>query len=85
MLINAPGSPKQKGIVTYAVSTNRQKPLAGTVNAAVFNTFRRTKSQILYWGVPILFAYSALEWADRRNHFLNSKAGRMHDAETEKE
>ena len=56
----------QKGIVTYAVAANRLNPLAGVMQSAIFNTFRRTRGQILYWGVPLLIAYSAMEWATER-------------------
>ena len=61
-----PGSPKQKGIVTYGVSANRLRPLAGAFQAAVFNTFRRSRNQVLYWGIPAIIAYSAMEWAKDR-------------------
>lgn len=57
------GSLPQKGIVHYGLAQNRQNPLAGTLNAAIFNTFRRTRGQILYWGVPLLIAYEAMQWA----------------------
>ncbi|CAK4032464.1 Cytochrome b-c1 complex subunit 8 [Lecanosticta acicola] len=70
------GSMPQKGIIHYGISQNRQNPLAGTASAAVFNTFRRTRNQILYWGIPLLVAYQAMEWAIERNEYLNSKAGR---------
>jgi hypothetical protein len=61
-ILNA-GSLPQKGIVHYGLAQNRQNPLAGTLNAAIFNTFRRTRGQILYWGVPLLIAYEAMQWA----------------------
>ncbi|GAB7322315.1 hypothetical protein MBLNU13_g03291t1 [Cladosporium sp. NU13] len=70
------GSLPQKGIVHYGLAQNRQNPLAGTLNAAIFNTFRRTRSQILYWGVPLLIAYEAMQWAIEKNEFVNSKEGR---------
>lgn len=57
------GSLPQKGIVHYGLAQNRQNPLAGTLNAAIFNTFRRTRGQILYWGVPLLIAYETMQWA----------------------
>ena len=60
------GSPTQKGIVTYALSANRQNPLAGTLHAAIFNTFRRTRQQIFFWAPPLLIAYSAMSWAAER-------------------
>lgn len=60
------GSMPQKGIVSYTMSINRQNPLAGTLNAAIFNTFRRTRHQILYWAVPMLIAYETFNWAQER-------------------
>ncbi|TKA22560.1 hypothetical protein B0A50_08130 [Salinomyces thailandicus] len=77
------GSMPQKGIVTYGLAQNRQNPLAGTFNAAVFNTFRRTRHQILYWAVPMLIAYEGMQWAIERNEYLNSKQGRAEFADEE--
>ena len=57
------GSLPQKGIVHYGLAQNRQNPLAGTLNAAIFNTFRRTRGQILYSAVPMLIGYEAMQWA----------------------
>lgn len=57
------GSQPQKGVVTYSLSANRQRPLAGTFNAAIFNTFRRTRHQILYWLPAMLIGYTAMQWA----------------------
>ncbi|KAL1297219.1 hypothetical protein AAFC00_004785 [Neodothiora populina] len=76
-------SPTQKGLITYAVSPNRQRPLAGNAHAAVFNVFRRTKGQILYWGIPILLGYEIMNWATERNEYLNSKEGRALYADEE--
>ncbi|KAK6427152.1 Cytochrome b-c1 complex subunit 8, mitochondrial [Oleoguttula sp. CCFEE 5521] len=70
------GSLPQKGITSYALAPNRQNPMAGAMNAAVFNTFRRTRHQILYWGLPLLIGYETMQWAIERNEFLNSKEGR---------
>ena len=56
----------QKGIIYYGLSNNRLSPMAGSANAAIFNTFRRTRNQILYWGVPLLLAYEAMQWAIER-------------------
>lgn len=60
------GSPPQKGITTYGLAQNRQNPLAGMANAAVFNTWRRTRGQILYWGLPLVLAYQCMTWATER-------------------
>ncbi|KAF1994360.1 hypothetical protein P154DRAFT_581924 [Amniculicola lignicola CBS 123094] len=70
------GSPAQKGVTVYAMSPNRQNPLAGTLNNAIFNTFRRTRNQILYVAPPLILGYMAMEWAIERNEYLNSKPGR---------
>lgn len=56
----------QKGIVHYGLAQNRQNPLAGTSRAAVFNTFRRTRNQIMYWSIPLIIGYELLEWATER-------------------
>ena len=56
----------QRDIVTYGIAQNRLNPLAGVWSSAVFNTFRRTRGQILYWGVPLLVGYSAMQWAIER-------------------
>ncbi|ORY19502.1 cytochrome b-c1 complex subunit 8 [Clohesyomyces aquaticus] len=69
------GSPPQKGVAVYSMSPNRQNPLAGTMNNAVFNTTRRTRGQILYILPPIIAGYAIMNWAMERNEYLNSKAG----------
>jgi len=60
------GSPPQRGIVHYGVSQNRLNPFAGSTNAAIFNTFRRTRNQIIYWAVPLLVGYEIMQWAIER-------------------
>lgn len=50
----------------YAISPNRQRALAGVLHAAIFNTWRRTKGQFLYWAVPMYLGYSAMKWATNR-------------------
>ena len=74
---------KQKGIITYGISSNRQNPLAGVFHDAIFNTFRRVSSQILYIAPPFIGAYLILDWATHRNEYLNSKAGRAEFADSE--
>ncbi|KAK3636682.1 Cytochrome b-c1 complex subunit 8, mitochondrial [Elasticomyces elasticus] len=76
-----PKSQPQRGIVSYTISPNRQNPLAGALRAAVFNTFRRSRGQVLYWTIPLLMAGQAMEWANRRSTYLNSKAGRAEFAD----
>lgn len=63
---DAIGGAKQKGIVDYGLSANRQNPFAGAAHDAIFNTFRRTKSQIFYWLPPMLAGYYLLSWATER-------------------
>ena len=60
------GSQTQKGITTYSLSANRQKPLAGALNAAIFNSWRRFRGQALYVIPPFVAAYLLLEWADKK-------------------
>jgi len=71
------GSQPQKGITSYSISANRQRPLAGTLNAAVFNSWRRFKAQVLYVVPPMLIFYTTYQWAVKQNEYLNSKEGRM--------
>jgi len=73
------GSQPQKGLVTYALSPNRQNPMAGALKNAVFNTYRRTYHQILYWLPPLVSAYAVMQWAIERNEYLNSKPGRLEE------
>ncbi|RDW82010.1 ubiquinol-cytochrome c reductase complex ubiquinone-binding protein [Coleophoma cylindrospora] len=77
------GSPVQKGVASYALSANSQRPLAGTLNAAIFNTWRRFSHQVLYFAPPLIAAYVAMEWAIERNEYLNSKPGRLEFADEE--
>ncbi|MCJ1329194.1 hypothetical protein MMC10_005872 [Thelotrema lepadinum] len=70
------GSQPQKGIIHYGVSQNRLKPLGGALHAAFFNTWRRSRAQVLYVVPPFALAYAAMSWAIERNEYLNSKAGR---------
>jgi ubiquinol-cytochrome c reductase subunit 8 len=60
------GSQPQKGVTSYALSANRQGPLKGTLNAAIFNTWRRFSAQVLYVAPPLIAAYAALSWAIER-------------------
>ncbi|KAL9026341.1 MAG: hypothetical protein Q9196_004976, partial [Gyalolechia fulgens] len=56
-------SQEQRGIITYALSANRQRPLAGTARAAIFNTYRRSRAQFLYVVPPFALAYLLMNWA----------------------
>ncbi|KAH8687723.1 cytochrome b-c1 complex subunit 8 [Tricladium varicosporioides] len=77
------GSQTQKGVLSFSLSANRQRPLAGTLNAAIFNTWRRFSHQVLYFAPPLLIGYFAMGWAIERNEYLNSKAGRLEFGEDE--
>ncbi|OTA95599.1 hypothetical protein M434DRAFT_9657 [Hypoxylon sp. CO27-5] len=71
-----------RGITIYGISANQQNVLAGAGHDAVFNTWRRFRKQVLYWAPPLIIAYYAMDWANKRNEYLNSKAGRAesHDS-----
>lgn len=56
----------ERGIITYSLSSNRQNVLAGAAHAAVFNTWRRFAGQVLFWVPPLVAAYYAMEWANKR-------------------
>jgi len=69
--------PKAKGLITYTMSANMQRPLAGALHNAIFNTWRRTMGQVLYVVPPFVVAYFLVDWANERNKYLNSKEGRL--------
>ncbi|ORY06153.1 cytochrome b-c1 complex subunit 8 [Clohesyomyces aquaticus] len=69
------GGQPGRGTVTYTVSPNRQRPMAGVISKGPWNVFRRTKNQILYVLPPFVGGYFLMEWAIERNEYLNSKAG----------
>lgn len=65
--IHNPGAAiKERGIITYSLSSNRQNLFNGAGRAAVFNTARRTRAQILYWLPPLLAAAWAMDWGNKR-------------------
>ncbi|KAM5460192.1 Cytochrome b-c1 complex subunit 8, mitochondrial [Microsporum ferrugineum] len=66
-----------KGITTYSLSQNRQRPTAGMLYNAFFNTYRRSKAQILYVLPPFIAAYALMDWATKKNEYLMSKPGRL--------
>jgi ubiquinol-cytochrome c reductase subunit 8 len=63
------GSPTQKNVITYSMSANRLNPMSGIIHSAIFNTFRRTRNQFLYWVPPLLIAYLTMDWAVERYVF----------------
>ncbi|EPS44855.1 hypothetical protein H072_1192 [Dactylellina haptotyla CBS 200.50] len=69
------GLSRQRGIVQYTLAANRQVPTANLVKSAIFNGFRRFRGQVLYITPPFVGIYLLMEWANKRNEFLNSKAG----------
>jgi len=60
------GGSKQKGIISYGISSNRQNPIAGVFHDAVFNTWRRFSAQVLYIAPPFIGAYMIMDWATKR-------------------
>ncbi|KAK7551606.1 ubiquinol-cytochrome c reductase complex subunit [Phyllosticta citricarpa] len=66
----------QSGIVAYGLASNRQRALGGALHNACFNTWRRSKAQVLYWVPSFVGGYWLLNWAIERNKYLNSKEGR---------
>jgi ubiquinol-cytochrome c reductase subunit 8 len=60
-----PGLPKHKYIAIYTLCANRQRPLAGAMHNAVFNTARRVRGQILYVAPPFVVAYLVLSWMEK--------------------
>ncbi|QSZ33332.1 hypothetical protein DSL72_002920 [Monilinia vaccinii-corymbosi] len=66
LIVGYTGSQPQKGVASYALSANRQRPLAGALNAAIFNTWRRFRGQVLYVAPPFIIAYTAMQWAIER-------------------
>lgn len=67
LFLNLIGCPTpHKGVITYTLSPNRQRPLAGAAYNAVFNTWRRFRGQVLYVAPPFIFAYAAMNWAVER-------------------
>ena len=59
--------PEQKGIITFVLGANRQRPLAGVLHNAFFNTGRRCRGQMLYVVPPFLGAYLLLDWAEKKS------------------
>ncbi|MBE3050456.1 hypothetical protein IMZ48_49775 [Candidatus Bathyarchaeota archaeon] len=60
------GGKAQKGIITFQVAPNRQNPLAGAANDAVFNTWRRFYGSFFYVAVPAVTGYLIMDWASKR-------------------
>jgi ubiquinol-cytochrome c reductase subunit 8 len=57
----------QRGVTTYSISANRQRPLAGAFHSAIFNTWRRFRQQVLFVAPPFIAAYAIMNWAIERS------------------
>ncbi|OJD22173.1 hypothetical protein ACJ73_06483 [Blastomyces percursus] len=64
------GCPTPQKISTYSLSPNRQRPFAGALYNAIFNTWRRTRNQALYVIPPFVAAYAIINWAQERFVFF---------------
>lgn len=53
------------GLITYSLSPNQQRPLAGVFHRAIFNTGRRVSSQLVY-SAPFILAYLLVDWAEEK-------------------
>lgn len=60
------GGLPQKGIASYTLAGNQQKPTAGIVHAAIFNSWRRFKGNVLYVVPPFVAYYFIMDWAEKR-------------------
>ncbi|ODV88717.1 hypothetical protein CANCADRAFT_127883 [Tortispora caseinolytica NRRL Y-17796] len=65
-----------RGVTTYSVSGYAQRPFAGALHSAIFNTFRRVSAKFLLVTVPVgVYLYTFYK-AHKFNDFLYTKAGR---------
>ncbi|KAH9211908.1 cytochrome b-c1 complex subunit 8 [Leptodontidium sp. 2 PMI_412] len=76
-VLGSPGNSETEWHHNLRTQCNRQRPLVGALRDSVFNTTRRTMGQILYVAPPLVIAYFLLDWAEKKNLWLNSKEGRM--------
>ncbi|KAL1592473.1 Cytochrome b-c1 complex subunit 8, mitochondrial [Nothophoma quercina] len=72
-----------KGVVTYSLSPNRQRPMANFIAKGFWNVVRRSRNQVLYFIPPLIAGYATMQWAIERNEYLNSKHGRAEFADEE--
>ncbi|CAO1635211.1 unnamed protein product [Sympodiomycopsis kandeliae] len=73
----AMGGPQQKGITSYTISANEQQPMRGALRQYLFYGYKRTMKLAPKFVIPFLAGYGLIAWAKERNHYLNSKAGKM--------
>ncbi|KAL5478335.1 QCR8 [Sanghuangporus weigelae] len=71
------GSPKQKGIVTYGISSNRAAPLRNMFRDYLFNGFHRIGGHLPYVVPPVAIGYAIYAWAKKRDAWQTSKAGHI--------
>nr|ABI52763.1 ubiquinol cytochrome c reductase subunit QCR8 [Argas monolakensis] len=64
---------KLRGIITYRLSYNEQKALAGIISKGFPNTIRRIREQILYIAPPFVGGYLLYDWAKREHERLSRK------------
>ncbi|KAM5531375.1 hypothetical protein V8D89_014968 [Ganoderma adspersum] len=69
--------PKQKGIVTYAVSPFRQRAAHNLIRGYVFNGYRRLSKHFIYWSIPFTLGYGIYTWARSYDKWQNSKAAHV--------
>jgi ubiquinol-cytochrome c reductase subunit 8 len=69
------GSPIQKYVTVYSISPNRLRPLKGTLYNAIFNTARRTRGQIMFWGPPFALGYAVMQWAIEQYDITSNLTG----------
>lgn len=70
------GGTPQKNVGIYTVSPYATRPLKGALYNSVFNTFRRTKNQVLYVVIPFTIVWSIWARARDYNEYLYTKEGR---------
>ncbi|KAG8720178.1 ubiquinol--cytochrome-c reductase subunit 8 [Ceratobasidium sp. 394] len=72
------GGPKQKGTIQYSLSPFKQRAFAGALHGYLFNGYTRLAAQAPYFAIPIGTAYAVYLWANKKDAYLNSKAGHGH-------
>ncbi|QRW25820.1 P-loop containing nucleoside triphosphate hydrolase protein [Rhizoctonia solani] len=70
--------PKQKGVISYSISPYKQRAFAGALHGYLFNGYARLAAQLPFFAIPFAGAYGVYVWANKRDAFLNSKAGHGH-------
>lgn len=77
------GGLPQKGIASYTLAGNQQKPTAGIWHAAIFNSWRRFKGNVLYVVPPFVAYYFIMDWAEKRCVIVIWDAGVFQDGSTD--